>query len=75
MPTYRAIQLKGKGGLDQLQEIELPLMAPRKGEMRIRVRASRVGFTDIMKRARCMLAAGGGLRRGGARDHWLPTPR
>jgi NADPH2:quinone reductase len=50
MPTYRAIQLKGKGGLDQLQEIELPLMAPKKGEIRIRVRASGVGFTDIMKR-------------------------
>jgi NADPH:quinone reductase-like Zn-dependent oxidoreductase len=31
MPTYRAIQLKGKGGLDQLQEVDLPLMAPRKG--------------------------------------------
>ena len=31
MPTYRAVQLKGQGGLDQLQEIELPLMAPRKG--------------------------------------------
>src|SRR3984957_9753046 len=50
MPTYRAIQLKGKGGLDQLQEIELPLMAPKKGEIRIRVRASGVGFTDISKR-------------------------
>jgi NADPH:quinone reductase-like Zn-dependent oxidoreductase len=50
MPTYRAIQLKGKGGLDQLQEIELPLMAPKTGEIRIRVRASGVGFTDIMKR-------------------------
>jgi NADPH:quinone reductase-like Zn-dependent oxidoreductase len=50
MPTYRAIQLKGKGGLDQLQEIELPLVAPKKGEIRIRVGASGVGFTDIMKR-------------------------
>lgn len=50
MPTYRAIQLKGKGGLDQLQEVELPLEAPKKGELRIRVRASGVGFTDITKR-------------------------
>jgi NADPH2:quinone reductase len=50
MPTYRAIQLKGKGGLDQLQEIELPLEPPQKGEIRIRVRASGVGFTDILKR-------------------------
>jgi NADPH2:quinone reductase len=50
MPTYRAIQLKGKGGLDQLQEVELPLEAPKTGEIRIRVRASGVGFTDITKR-------------------------
>ena len=50
MATYRAIQLKGKGGLDQLQEVELPLESPKKGEIRIRVRASGVGFTDITKR-------------------------
>jgi NADPH:quinone reductase-like Zn-dependent oxidoreductase len=50
MATYRAIQLKAKGGLDQLQEVELPLKAPKKGEIRIRVRASGVGFTDITKR-------------------------
>jgi NADPH2:quinone reductase len=48
--TYRAIQLMGKGGLDQLQEVELPLEAPKPGEIRIRVRASGVGFTDITKR-------------------------
>jgi NADPH2:quinone reductase len=50
MTTYRAVQLLGKGGLDQLQEIELPLEAPKQGELRIRVRASGVGFTDITKR-------------------------
>jgi len=50
MATYRAIQLKGKGGLDQLQEVELPLEAPKQGEIRIRVRASGAGFTDITKR-------------------------
>ncbi len=50
MPTYRAIQLKGRGGLDQLQEVELPLLPPSKGEIRIHVRASGVGFTDISKR-------------------------
>ena len=50
MATYRAIQLTGKGGLDQLQEVELPLVSPKKGEIRIRVRASGVGFTDISKR-------------------------
>ena len=50
MTTYRAIQLKGKGGLDQLQQIEVELVAPKRGELRIRVLASGVGFTDIMKR-------------------------
>ena len=50
MTMYRAIQLLGKGGLDRLQEVELPLEAPRKGELRIRVLASGVGFTDITKR-------------------------
>jgi NADPH2:quinone reductase len=50
MTTYRAIQLKGRGGLDQLQEVELPLEAPKEGEIRVRVRASGVGFTDITKR-------------------------
>jgi NADPH2:quinone reductase len=50
MPTYRAIQLKGKGGLEQLQEMELPLELPKAGQIRIRVRASGVGYTDIMKR-------------------------
>lgn len=50
MTTYRAIQLKGKGGLDQLQEIEVPLEAPKRGELRIRVRASGAGFTEITKR-------------------------
>jgi len=48
--TYRAIQLKGKGGLDQLQEVELPLEPPQAGEIRIRVRASGVGSTDLTKR-------------------------
>ena len=50
MPNYRAVQLKGKGGLDQLQEVEVPLEAPKSGEIRIRVRASGAGFTDITKR-------------------------
>src|SRR5262245_15598167 len=47
---YRAVQLRGRGGLDQLQEIEVPLETPKAGEIRIRVRASGVGATDITKR-------------------------
>jgi NADPH:quinone reductase len=50
MTTYRAVQLLGKGGLDRLQEVDLPLEAPKAGELRIRVLASGVGFTDITKR-------------------------
>jgi NADPH2:quinone reductase len=50
-PTqYRAISLKGKGGLEQLQEVTLPLEPPPPGHVRIKVRASGVGFTDILKR-------------------------
>jgi NADPH:quinone reductase-like Zn-dependent oxidoreductase len=50
MTTYRAIQLTGKGGLDRLQQVELPLEPPAAGQIRIRVRASGVGYTDVMKR-------------------------
>ena len=48
--VYRAIALNGKGGLDQLQEVTMPLEPPQKGQIRIRVRASGVGFTDITMR-------------------------
>lgn len=48
--TYRAVQLRGKGGLDQLVEVELPLVDPAAGEIRIRVTATGVGFTDITMR-------------------------
>jgi NADPH2:quinone reductase len=48
--TYRAIQLQGKGGLDQLQEVDVSLEPPKQGEIRIRVRASGAGFTDITMR-------------------------
>lgn len=48
--TYRAVQLMGKGSLDQLQEVALALEPPQRGELRIRVRASGVGATDITKR-------------------------
>ena len=47
---YRAIVLKGTGGLDQLQERSLPLEPPQQGQIRIRVLASGVGFTDITMR-------------------------
>ncbi len=50
MSTCRAVMLKGKGGLDQLQETVLPLSEPGAGELRIKVRASGAGSTDITMR-------------------------
>ena len=48
--NYRAVQLQGKGGLDQLKVIELPLEPPKAGQLRIKVRAAGAGFTDITMR-------------------------
>src|SRR5437879_566003 len=49
-PTYRAVVLKGKGGLDQLEVQALPLIEPGPGEVRVRVRAAGAGATDIIMR-------------------------
>ena len=55
--TYRALQLQGKGGLDQLQVVELPLTPPGPGELRIKVEAAGAGFTDItMRKTKYMFA-------------------
>jgi NADPH2:quinone reductase len=48
--TYRAILLKGKGGIDQLELTDLPLREPGPGELRVRVLATGAGFTDITMR-------------------------
>jgi NADPH2:quinone reductase len=50
MATYRAVMLTGKGGLDKLETVDLPLKEPGPGEVRIKVRASGAGATDIMMR-------------------------
>jgi NADPH2:quinone reductase len=42
--------LVGKGGLDQLRTVEVPLVEPKRGELRIRVRAAGAGFTDVTMR-------------------------
>lgn len=57
MATYRALILKGKGGLDQLEVIELPVPEPKAGEVRIRVRATGAGSTDIIMRTGSYLYA------------------
>jgi NADPH:quinone reductase len=48
--TYKAVVLSGKGGLDRLGETELPLVEPKPGELRVAVRATGAGSTDITMR-------------------------
>ena len=48
--TYRALHLTGKGGLDRLVEVDLPLVDPGPGELRVTVRATGAGSTDITMR-------------------------
>ena len=51
--TYRAIRLTGPGGLDRLEEVQLPLRDPGPGELRVRVIAAGAGATDLtMRRGR-----------------------
>jgi len=50
MASYRAVMLTGKGGPDILREVELPLIEPGPGEVRIAVRATGAGGTDILMR-------------------------
>jgi NADPH2:quinone reductase len=50
MGTYRAVMLNGKGGLNQLELVDLPMVDPTRGELRIKVLASGAGFTDITMR-------------------------
>jgi NADPH2:quinone reductase len=47
MKTYRAVMLTEKGGPEVLQVVELPLQEPGPGELRVRVRATGVGATDL----------------------------
>jgi NADPH2:quinone reductase len=55
--TYRALQLQGIGGLDQLRVVELPLVAPGPGELRIKVEAAGAGATDVtMRKTKYMFA-------------------
>ena len=47
---YKAVMLKGKGGLEMLETVELPLVAPKAGELRVKIRATGAGFTDLTMR-------------------------
>ena len=50
MATYSAIRLEGKGGVDQLRPVDLPLVDPGPGQVRVRVEATGVGATDLVMR-------------------------
>lgn len=50
MTSYRAVMLTGRGGPEMLREVELPLAEPGPGEVRIAVRATGAGGTDILMR-------------------------
>lgn len=44
---YRATVLTGKGGTEKLEVREFPVLAPGKGEVRVRVRACGLGSTEV----------------------------
>ncbi len=50
MTTYRAVMLQGQGGLEKLEDVELPLSPPGPGELRIKVLAAGAGSTDTTMR-------------------------
>src|SRR6187399_1343530 len=48
--TYRASVITRRGGPEVLEVQTLPVPEPRAGEVRVRVRATGVGSTDVMMR-------------------------
>jgi NADPH:quinone reductase-like Zn-dependent oxidoreductase len=50
MATMRAVMLTRKGGPEVLETVELPLPEPGPGEVRVAIRATGVGATDITMR-------------------------
>jgi NADPH2:quinone reductase len=46
--TYRAMMITKPGGPEVLQPVDLPLVEPGPGELRVRLRACGVGATDLM---------------------------
>ena len=50
MATYRAVMLTAKGNPEVLREVELPVVEPGAGEVRVAVRATGAGGTDILMR-------------------------
>jgi len=46
--TYRAVMLTKKGGPEALRVVDLPLVPPGPGQLRVRVQAAGVGATDLV---------------------------
>jgi len=46
--TYRAVMLTHQGGPEVLRVVELPIVEPGPGQLRVRVRAAGVGSTDLL---------------------------
>lgn len=60
----RAAQVKGFGGVDQLELVELPDPQLQAGQVRIRVEASGLNYADVMQRE--------GLYPGGPKPPFIP---
>src|SRR5476651_107220 len=45
--TYRAVMLTKRGGPEVLECVELPVEAPGPGQLRVRIKATGVGSTDV----------------------------
>src|SRR5215207_6908632 len=46
----KAVRVKGFGGVDQLEFVELPDPEPQPGQVRIRVEAAGLNYADVMQR-------------------------
>jgi NADPH2:quinone reductase len=60
----KAVRVKGFGGVDQLEFVELPDLEPQPGQVRIRVHACGLNYADIMQRE--------GLYPGGPKPPFIP---
>lgn len=60
----RAVQVKGFGGVDQLEVLELPDPQPQPGQVRIRLKACGLNYADVMQRE--------GLYPGGPKPPYIP---
>ena len=60
----KAVRVKGFGGVDQLEVVELPDPEPQPGQVRIRVEACGLNYADVMQRE--------GLYPGGPKPPFIP---